>query len=95
MNKITTRFLITSTQFNAYTDNAYNSRNWLNSWQKQAKGTILNSATFSYDGANTRLSMSYGNKTTNYLQDSAVGLPVVLQESVISQTTVGFEVILP
>ena len=31
--------------------------------------------------------MTYNGQTTNYLQDSAAGLPVVLQEKVVSQTT--------
>ncbi len=68
------------------TNYSYDARNRLIGWNKQAKGTILNYASFTYDGANTRLSMSYGGKTTNYLQDIAADLPVVLQESVISQT---------
>ncbi len=34
--------------------------------------------------------MTYDSKTTNYLQDIAAGLPVVLQEAVVSQNTSSF-----
>ena len=46
-----------------------------------------NTASFTYDGANTRLSMGYNGITTNYLQDSSAGLPVVLQETWLTTQT--------
>jgi RHS repeat-associated protein len=54
--------------------------------QKNKGSTVLSTANFSYDGRNTRLSQTYGGKTTNYLQDTT-SLPVVLQETLNSQTS--------
>jgi RHS repeat-associated protein len=61
-------------------------RNRLTQVQKNKGSTVLSTASFAYDGKNTRLSQTYGGKTTSYLQD-ATGLPVVLQETVNSQTS--------
>ena len=59
----------------------YDARNHLSSWNKQGAGT----AGFSYDGANTRLAMSYNVTVTSYLQDASGGLPVTLQETANGQ----------
>jgi RHS repeat-associated protein len=61
-------------------------RNRLTQVQKNKGSTVLSTASFAYDGKNTRLSQTYGGKTTSYLQD-ATGLPVVLQETVNAQTS--------
>ncbi|NWJ98094.1 MAG: RHS repeat protein [Chloroflexi bacterium] len=58
----------------------YDSRNRLTSWQKQAKGATLATARFSYDGTDNRLALFYNGQTTSYLQDTATGNEVVLQE---------------
>lgn len=59
---------------------SYDVRNRLSGWQKTAKFTSIGAASFSYDGANNRQSMTYGGQTTTYLQDAAAPLPVVLME---------------
>jgi RHS repeat-associated protein len=65
----------------------YDSRNRLDQVQVKKGTNSISSAFFSYDGNNTRLSMSYSGKTTTYLQDVAGGLPVVLQETVNGQVS--------
>ena len=65
---------------------SYDARNRLVKVQKQAKATNLSTASFGYDGNNTRTSLTYGGQSTAYLQDSGGGLPVVLQETSGSQS---------
>ena len=59
----------------------YDARNRMTGWTKGG-----NSASFGYDGTNTRTSMAYNGTGTSYLQDTAAGLPVVLQETVGAST---------
>ena len=49
-------------------------------------GGSAQSTSFSYDGANTRTGLTSGGQTTSYLQDTAGGLPVALQERVGTNT---------
>jgi len=69
----------------------YDVRNRLSNWQKGKGGAVLSTANFKYDGRDTRLSMDYTvitqTQTTNYLQDTGSGLPVVLME--VNPTTGG------
>ena len=49
-------------------------------------GSSAQTTSFSYDGANTRTGLTSGGQTTSYLQDTAGGLPVALQERVGTNT---------
>ena len=49
-------------------------------------GGSAQSTSFGYDGANTRTGLTTGGQTTSYLQDTAGGLPVALQERVGTNT---------
>jgi len=66
----------------------YNSRKRLINLRRQARQGYdyrdLSSASFSYDGDNTRTYLSYNSTSTSYLQDTAAGFPVVLQETISS-----------
>ena len=49
-------------------------------------GGSAQGTSFSYDGANTRTGLTSSGQTTSYLQDTAGGLPVALQERVGTNT---------